>query len=89
MNSAVVYSHLLHSNTLSQISWEVDIQSLGDGKPIGHELERNDIQETLKTIDSLGNFDLFRLTLLELLVIGIADDNRLAGTCDDLLIRIE
>jgi len=46
-------------------------------------LERDDVQETLQAVDSLGDFDLLSLTSLELLIVGIADDNWLARTSND------
>jgi len=41
-------------------------------------LKRNDIQETLQTIDGLWDFDLLSLAGLELLVIRVTDDDGLA-----------
>jgi hypothetical protein len=46
-------------------------------------LERDDVQETLQAIDSLGDLDLFGLTSLELLIVGIADNNWFASTSND------
>ena len=74
---------LFDGNGLGQVTWEIDVETFGNSKPVGHELERNDVEKTLQTVDSLWNLDLLGLTGLELFVVRVTDDNWLAGSCDD------
>ena len=74
---------LLHRDGLGQVTREIDVQALSDCEPIGHQLERDDVQEALQAIDGLGDLDLLGLPSLELLVVGIADNNRSASTSND------
>lgn len=76
---------LLDSDRLGQVTREVDIQSFKNCKPVRNELQGNHVQQTLEAIDSLGNFDLLSLRGLELVVSGVADDNRLATTGNDYM----
>lgn len=75
--------HLLHRDRLGQVAGEIDVQALGDGEPIGHQLERNDVQETLQAVDCLGDLDLLGLAILEFFVVGVADDDWLAAASND------
>lgn len=70
--------HLLDSDRLGQVSWEVNIESLSNCQPIRHQLERNNIEQTLQAVDGLWNLDLLAMIGFEFLVIGIANNNRLA-----------
>ena len=74
---------LLDSNRLGQVTGEVDVQTLHDSEPVGNELQRNDVQETLQAVDGLGNLDLLRQVGLELFITGVADNDRLATTCNN------
>src|ERR1700712_3880533 len=42
--------HLLDGNGLGQVSWEIDVESLGHGKPVRHELQWNNIDQTLERV---------------------------------------
>ena len=52
---------LLDGNGLGQVAGEVDIEVAGDGEPVGNELQRNDIEETLENIDGAGDLNLLSL----------------------------
>lgn len=72
------HAHLLNSDGFRQVTREINIQTFSNGKPVGHELERDDVEETLKTIDRLWDLNLFRLASLEFVVVRVADDDGLA-----------
>jgi hypothetical protein len=74
---------LLDSDRLSQVAGEIDVHTLGNCKPVGHELERDNVKETLQTIDSLRNLDLFGLASCKFLVVWIADNNGPTATSND------
>ena len=38
---------LLDSDRLSQVAREVNVQALSNSEPVGNQLQRNDVQETL------------------------------------------
>jgi hypothetical protein len=80
---------LLDSNRLSKVTREVNVQALKDSQPVGNKLEGNDVENTLKAVDGLGDLNLLSLGGLELLVIRVADDNGLAAASNDLLIGVE
>ncbi|RYC53571.1 hypothetical protein CHU98_g12638, partial [Xylaria longipes] len=65
---------------ISRISREVNVQTLHDGQPVRYQLERDDVQEALKTVDSSRDFYLLGLAGLELLISGIANHNGLTTT---------
>ncbi len=46
-------------------------------------MERDDVKETLETVDGLGDLNLLGLTGLELFVPGVADNDGLASTSDN------
>ena len=46
-------------------------------------MERDNVKETLETVDGLWNLNLLSLTLLELLIIGVADDDWLSGASNN------
>ena len=73
----------LDSHRLGEISWEVNVQALRDSKPIGHELQGNDVDETLQHVDSRRDHDTLGLICWELWVVGIADDDGSAGAGND------
>jgi hypothetical protein len=74
---------LLHRDGLCQVTREIDVQALSNCKPVGHQLERDHVQETLQAIDGLGDLNFLGLTSLEFLVVGIADNNGSASTSND------
>jgi hypothetical protein len=80
---------LLDRDTLGQIPGEIDVQSLTDGQPVCHELQRNDVDQALKTVNLLGHFDLVRLGRREFGVALVADDDGTALASNHLLISIE
>lgn len=73
-------STLLDSHRLGQVAREINVETLHDSQPVGNQLQRNDVEETLQAVDSLGNLDLLGLVGCELLIAGVADDNGLATT---------
>lgn len=75
--------HLLDSHRLRQIAGEVDVDTLGNSKVVCHELERDDIQETLQSIDSLRDLNSLDLVSREFVVAFVADDDRTTATGDD------
>jgi len=42
--NALRQHHLLDSHGLGQVARHVDVQALGDGKPVRHQLQRDDVQ---------------------------------------------
>lgn len=74
---------LFNSDTLGQVSWEIDVEALGNGHPVGHELERNDVEKTLETVDGSWDFDSFDFVGWELCLALVADDDWTTSTCDD------
>jgi hypothetical protein len=71
---------LLHCHGLGQVTREINVQAFSNCEPVGHQLQRDDVQETLQAIDGLGNLNLLGLTSLEFLVVRIADNNGSAST---------
>lgn len=71
-------ARLFYGDGLSQVTREVHVQALSNREPVGHQLQGDDVEETLETVDGLGDLDLLGLARLELLVVGVADDDRLA-----------
>lgn len=76
-------SCLLDSHRLGEVTGEVNVQALKDSKPVGNELERNDVEETLEAVNSLGDLNLLSLVGLELLVARVANDNGLSAASND------
>ena len=76
-------AHLLDRHRLGQVTREVDIEALEHGKPVGNELQRDDVENTLQDVDRLGDLNLLRLVVRELLVSGVADDDGLAAAGND------
>jgi hypothetical protein len=74
---------LLDGDRLGQVAREIDVQALKNSEPVGNELERDDVEETLEGVDGLGDLDLLSLRGLELLIVRVADDNGLAATSND------
>lgn len=74
---------LLDCDRLGQVAREIDVETLQDGQPVGNELERDNVQETLEAVDRLRNLDRLGLRSLEFLVTGVADDNGPAATSND------
>lgn len=74
---------LLDSHRLGQVPREVDVQTRTDGQPVGNQLQRNDVQQTLQAVDRLRHFDLLRLRSRELRVILVANDNWPTATSND------
>lgn len=74
---------LLDSHGLGQVTGEVNVETLHDSQPVGNQLQRDNVEETLQAVDGLGDLDLLGLVGLELLVAGVADDDGLATTGSD------
>jgi len=74
---------LLDGDGLGQIPGEIDVQVTGNGEPVGNELQGDDVEKPLQAVNGVGELDLDTLLLGEFLVSLIADDNWLAGTCDN------
>ena len=77
------YKYLLDSHGFSQISREIYIETFPNGEPVGNELQRDHIEQTLKTINRLGDLNLLRLFGREFFVVRIANDNGSTGSGDD------
>lgn len=75
--------NLLNGDRLCQVTWEVDIQTLGDGEPVCHQLERDDVEKTLEAVDRLWDLNLLGFAIGKLLIVGVADDNWLSGAGND------
>ena len=75
--------NLLHSHRLGQVTREINVETLGDCKPVGNQLEWDDVEQTLQSVDGLGDLDPLRLLRRELRVTGVADDNWSTPTSDD------
>lgn len=71
-------ARLLDSHGLGQVTGEVDVETFHHSQPVGNQLQRDDVQETLQNIHSLGDLDRLGLAGAELAVAGVADDNGLA-----------
>lgn len=76
-------ANLLDSDRLGQVTREIDVESLQDGQPVGNQLQGDDIEETLKAVDGLGDLNLLSLGCVELLVSLVADDDGLAVASND------
>ena len=50
--------YLLDCHRLGQVTGEVDIESFLDSKPVGDELEWNNVKQTLENVDGLWDLDL-------------------------------
>lgn len=74
---------LLDSDRLGQVTREVNVKVLHHGQPVGNQLQGDDVQDTLQDVDRLGDLNRLGLAVVELLVIGVADDNGLAATGDN------
>lgn len=80
---------LLDGDRLGQVTREVNVETLENSEPVGNELERNDVEETLEDVNCLGDLDLLGLGSLELLIVGVADDDGLTTTSNNLLVGVE
>jgi hypothetical protein len=76
-------NQLLHCDALGQVPREVHIKALHHCQPVGDQLQRDDIEDALQDIDGLGDFDAQALARIELLIVGIADNDWLAAACND------
>ena len=74
---------LLDRDRLGKVTREVNVQALEDSQPVGNELQGNDVEDTLKAVDGLGDLNLLGLRGLELLISRVADDNGLAAASND------
>ena len=70
----------LYGDRLGQVPGEVDVQTLHDGQPVGNELERDDVEDTLETVNRLGYLNFQGLAGLEFVIVDVADDDGLATT---------
>jgi hypothetical protein len=68
---------------------EVNVQVLGDGHPVGHQLQGNDVEKSLETVDSLGHLDLLTGLVSELLIVLVADDDGTSTTSNNLLVGVQ
>ena len=84
-----LFLRLLDSDRLGQVPGEVDVQALSNGEPVGHELERDDVEQTLEELVGVRNLDLVGLLAGELLVVLVADDDGATLAGDDLLVGVE
>ena len=66
-----------------QIPWEVNIKSILDSQVVTEQLQGDDIQQALQTIDSLGHANGLG-ALGDTLVVCIADDDGLCLSSGDL-----
>lgn len=80
---------LLDSDRLGQVTREINVETLKNGKPVGNELERDNVEETLENVDRLGDLDLLGFRRLELLIRGVADNDGLTTASNNLLIGVE
>ena len=80
---------LLDSDRLGQVTGEVNVETLENSEPVGNELKRDDVEETLKNVDGLRDLDLLGLRSLELLIVGVADDDGLTTASNNLLVGVE
>jgi hypothetical protein len=80
---------LFDSDTLGQVSGEINIQSFSNGKPVGHQLQWNHVDETLQAINVLRNLDLVNLIAQEFRICSVANDDWSAFTSMNLLISIQ
>lgn len=74
---------LLDGNRLGQVAREVDVKAFHNSEPVGDQLQRNDVENTLKDVDGLRDLNLLGLAGLELLIGRVADDDGLTATSDD------
>src|ERR1700712_1649662 len=80
---------LLDSDTLRQISWEIDIESFTDSQPVCHQLQWDDIDQALETLDLWWNLDLISLGCREFGITLVADDDWAALSSNNLLVCVE
>ena len=74
---------LLDSDRLGQIAREVNVETLRHSQPVSHQLERNDVEQTLENIAGLGDLDTLGLLSGEFGVTSVADDNGSTRTGND------
>lgn len=80
-------NRLLDRHRLSQVAREIYIKTLGNSKPVGDELQWDNIEETLQTVHRLGNLDPLGLGGREFFVIRVANDNWAATTCNHFMVN--
>jgi hypothetical protein len=78
-------AHLLDSDRLCQISWEIDIDTSSYCNMIRKQLERDDVEETLKGIDCSWNTNNLATGIGYALIAFIGNNDRLSLACSDLL----
>lgn len=66
---------LLNSHRLGKIPREVNVETLRDRKPVGHELQGNDIQQTLQDVGSVWDLDTLGLGCREFTLASVTDDD--------------
>lgn len=74
---------LLDSDGLSEVPREVNVQILSNREPVGDELQRNDVEETLENVDGLGDLNLLASLVRESLITLIADNNGTTAAGND------
>lgn len=80
---------LLDSNRLGKVTGHINVETLSNSHPVGHELERDDVDETLQAVDVAGDLDLVGLVSGELGIVLVADDDGSSAAGNDLLVGIE
>lgn len=80
---ALISRNLLDGHRLGQISREIHIQAFGDSQPISNQLQRDNVQQPLKTVNSLRNLNLLRQLRREFGIVGIANDDRATFASND------
>ena len=83
MLPAMGRNKLLHSDRLGEIAREINIEAFTDSEPVGNQLQWDDVEKTLETINSLGDLDLFCLGGGKLGVIVVADNDRTTTSGND------
>ena len=67
----------------------INIRALRNSQPVSHELERDDVVQALEDIDCGRHLNLLGFAGWELWVVLVADNDGLATTGDDLLVRVQ
>lgn len=83
-NGGVDLVRLLDGDRLGQVTGEVDINTSQASQVVRQELERDDGQETLETVNGLGNTDGLGLGVDGIITL-VADDDGLTLAGSDLL----
>lgn len=77
------------SDGLGQVTWAVDVIATQNSNMIGEKLQRNDGQDTLKSVYSARDADEPLAQVVGLIVALVADDDRVATARVHLLVSVE